>query len=114
MRSCSTTTQLSGYHDHGTGVDSARRNTLMAFWNGEKLLERLPALVHPFRKADVDCAAYTLSIGREIYVSPTDETADPKRETLRTIAERASFTIPPGQFAFLLTEQVVTVPDSAI
>jgi len=86
----------------------------MAFWNGERLRERLGQLVVPFRPEAVDCAAYTLSIGREIYVSPTAEAAAANQQTARQLAEHASFTIPPGQFAFLLTEESVTIPSNAI
>jgi dCTP deaminase len=86
----------------------------MTFWNGERLNERLRDLVDPFREEAIDCAAYTLSIGREVYVSPTAEMADAKQQTTRRLSDGAAFTIPPGQFAFLLTEESVTVPNSAI
>jgi dCTP deaminase len=86
----------------------------MAFWNGERLQERLPKLVNPFRETNIDCAAYTLSIGREIYVSPPADTADPKQQTTRALSDNAGFTIPPGQFAFLLTEETISVPADAI
>jgi dCTP deaminase len=62
----------------------------------------------------VDCAAYTLSIGPEVYVSPSDQAADPTTVTVRRLGEGEAFTIPPGQFAFLLTEEVVTVPTNAL
>jgi dCTP deaminase len=62
----------------------------------------------------VDCAAYTLAIGPEIYVSPNDQMADPTVVTVRRLDEGEAFTIPPGQFAFLLTEEVVTVPPEAL
>ena len=84
----------------------------MPFWNGETLLKRLPGLIDPFRKEDVDCAAYTLSIGPEVYVSPSEQAA--AEQKVVQLADRASFVIPPGQFAFLLTEQTVTMPTSAI
>jgi dCTP deaminase len=42
------------------------------FWSGETLNERLKALTDPFLPERVDCAAYTLAIGPEIYVSPND------------------------------------------
>ena len=40
------------------------------FWSGETLRERLAPLIEPFEPERVDCAAYTLSVGREVYVSP--------------------------------------------
>lgn len=42
----------------------------MAFWSGETLEERLPTLVSPFDADSIDCAAYTLHVGHEYYVSP--------------------------------------------
>jgi dCTP deaminase len=84
------------------------------FWSGESLIDRLPELIDPFSPDRVDCAAYTLAIGPEVYVSPTDETADPTSVTVRRLAEEEAFTIPPGQFAFLLTEEVVSVPSDSL
>ena len=80
------------------------------FWSGETLGERLKTLIEPFVPGRVDCAAYTLSIGPEIYVSPNDQTADPTTVTVRKLGDGEAFTIPPGQFAFLLTEEIVSVP----
>lgn len=85
-----------------------------AFWSGETLEARLPTLVEPFRAENIDCAAYTLSIGSEVYVSPTTETSDPASVTIRTLGKDEAFTIPPGQFAFLLTDEIVSIPTNAI
>jgi dCTP deaminase len=84
------------------------------FWSGETLSERLASLIEPFAPERVDCAAYTLSVGPEVYVSPNDQTADPTTVTVRKLALGDAFTIPPGQFAFLLTEEVVAVPADAL
>jgi dCTP deaminase len=87
---------------------------LSTFWSGETLSERLKPLIDPFTAGRVDCAAYTLAIGPEIYVSPNDQTADPTSVTVRKLTEGEAFTIPPGQFAFLLTEEIVSVPADAL
>ena len=84
------------------------------FWSGETLSERLKTLIDPFVSGRVDCAAYTLSIGPEVHVSPNDQTAEPTTVTIRKLNEKEAFTIPPGQFAFLLTEEVVSVPADAL
>jgi dCTP deaminase len=84
------------------------------FWSGETLLHELPSLVTPFNPDNIDCAAYTLMIGHEVYVSPTDETPDPKSKTKQQLADGQCFPIPPGQFAFLLTEETVTIPPDAL
>ena len=83
------------------------------FWSGETLKERLDGLIDHFWPERVDCAAYTLSIGPEVYVSPNDQTADPT-VTVRRLNEGDGFTIPPGQFAFLITEEIVSVPADAL
>src|SRR6266446_4138485 len=84
------------------------------FWSGETLSERLKELIQPFVPGRIDCAAYTLAIGQEIYVSPSDQTADPTTVTVRKLTEGEAFTIPSGQFAFLLTEEIVSVPADAL
>ncbi len=84
------------------------------FWSGETLKVRLDGLIDPFVPERVDCAAYTLSIGPEVYVSPNDQTADPTTVTVRRLNEGDGFTIPPGQFAFLITEEIVSVPPDAL
>ncbi|MDB5638436.1 MAG: Deoxycytidine triphosphate deaminase [Bradyrhizobium sp.] len=85
-----------------------------SFWSGETLTERLAGLIEPFSPERIDCAAYTLAVGPEVYVSPNDQTVDPTTVTVRKLADGEAFTIPPGQFAFLLTEEVVSVPADAI
>ena len=65
------------------------------FWSGETLSVRLKPLIDPFIPERVDCAAYTLAIGPEVYVSPNDQTADPTTVTVRKLTEEEAFTIPP-------------------
>ncbi len=84
------------------------------FWSSDTLLEHLEPLIEPFDPERVDCAAYTLSVGPEVYVSPSDQVADPTSITIRQIDQGEAFTIPPGQFAFLITEEIVTVPSDAL
>ena len=84
------------------------------FWSGETLSERLGELIEPFTLDRVDCAAYTLAVGPEVYVSPNSQTADPTTVTVRKLAQDDAFAIPPGQFAFLLSEEIVGVPDNAL
>jgi dCTP deaminase len=86
----------------------------MAFWSGEKLRDRLPDLVDPRDPDLIDCAAYTLRVGPEYYVTPTDQTPDPKSRSLKLLLENEAFAVPPGQFAYLQTEEVVSVPHDAI
>ena len=86
----------------------------MSFWRGETLLDKLPKLIKPFHNDAIDCAAYTLHVGNEIYISPDGTCRSPGRQTKQRLWKRKGFTIPPGQFAFLHTEETVTVPDNAL
>ena len=86
----------------------------MSFWSGETLAHRLPLLIEPYDEEAIDCAAYTLRVGDEIYVSPDGTIKNPDRHTKQTLSRGECFTIPPGQFAFLLTEEKITIPDDAI
>ena len=84
------------------------------FWSGETLNERLDSLIDPFQSERVDCAAYMLAVGPEVYVSPNDQSVDPATASIRKLGKDEAFAVPPGQFAFLLTEEIVTVPMDAL
>jgi dCTP deaminase len=86
----------------------------MAFWSSQTLETRLKDLITSFRSDAIDCAAYTLRIGPELYVTPTAGLESPATHTKRQLGENEGFTIPAGQFAFLLTEEVIEVPVNAI
>ena len=96
------------------GKNNAMIKRRTMFWSGETLSQRLESLIDPFDYDRVDCAAYTLCVGPEVYVSPNDQTVDPNSVTIRKLSYGEAFTIPPGQFAFLLTEEVVSVPTDAL
>jgi len=85
-----------------------------AYWSGETLAKRLPELITPYDEACIDCAAYLLSIGNEIYVSPTAGASDPEVKSIDKLTPGKAFAIPPGQFAFLTTAEYIRVPADAI
>jgi dCTP deaminase len=82
----------------------------MAFWSSQTLESRLGELVNNPNNDLVDCNAVTLRVGREIYITPGLEQPAPNSHTKQLLEDGAPFAIPPGQFAFLLTEEVVTMP----
>ena len=88
----------------------------MAFWSGEKIkyLQAQYNLIDPYDPKSIDCAAYTMQIGNEIYISPDSAVASPSRHSKETLKRKEGFAIPPGQFAFLITAEKITVPDTAI
>lgn len=84
----------------------------MPFWSGETLENRLAAdnLVSPFDPKLIDCAAYTLRMGDSAFL-----THDGKESSgLFEVTHDKPVRIPPGQFAFLLTREVVRVPADAV
>lgn len=84
------------------------------FWSGETLAASLPNLIDPPNKDNIDCSAYRLSIGSEVYISPSDQSVEKKSATVRRYDVGQWFAIPPGQFAFLITAETVHVPTDAI
>lgn len=84
------------------------------FWGGERLKDELGALVDDYNVKRVDRAAYRLRVGGEVYVSPTGEPNDPRNKPKKPLGEGESFTIPAGQFGFILTEERIRVPQHAI
>lgn len=88
----------------------------MAFWSGEKLKEEVKnCITSPYDADDgIDCAAYTLHVGPEIYVTPDHYEPNPNQNTKRSLDLNEPFNIPSGMFAFLLTEEKIQVPNNAI
>lgn len=84
------------------------------FWGGERLKAQLGTLISDYDPRRIDRAAYRLRIGPEIYVSPTGEPDDPRNKPKTQLAAGQGFTIPAGQFGFILTEERVKVPKEAI
>lgn len=85
----------------------------MTFWSSQTLAQKLPTLISPCDPSKIKEASYELRIGSEIYVSK-DYHDNNSQHTKRLLTENEPFTIPPGQFAFLLTEECVEVPRDAI
>jgi dCTP deaminase len=80
----------------------------MAFWSSQTLEERIGQLIDPPDTVMIDCNAITLRVGTEIYITPELEQAH--TQSKQRLRNNQGFLIPPGQFAFLMTEEVVRVP----
>ncbi len=84
----------------------------MAFWSSQTLETKLNGLVDPANPDLIDCNAVTLRVGPEIFVTPhIDEVYT---QTKRQLGTDEPFQIPPEQFAFILTEERVTIPAEAM
>ena len=85
----------------------------MAFWSSQTLERELPSLINPYDPSKVEQASYTLGIGSEIYITKDHKNSN-SQHTKKTLKPNQTFVIPPGQFAFLLTEESIQVPNDAI
>jgi dCTP deaminase len=86
----------------------------MSFWSGETLKKRLPSIIRApdYSEDQIDCNAYTMHLGAEIYVSPARKKF--AAEVKAKLEQGSGRAIPPGQFAFLLTEEYVEIPRDAM
>ena len=79
----------------------------MPFWSGETLSAN-QHVISDFSPDRIDCNSYTLRMGNCYYRTADRETAQEPKKTLLSANE--AFTIPAGQFGYLLTKEVVRVP----
>ena len=87
----------------------------MPFWSGEKLEKELGNCIEGnYNKNDIDCAAFTLHVGPEVFITPDHYEPHPSKNTKNKLSLNESFNIPSGQFAFLLTEEIIKVPHNCI
>ena len=101
----------------------------MTFWGGSRLAKEGKAkkIVVPFDDDRIDCSAYELTLGAEAYVTP--KYGDDLRKNTKELLKQAetekigdktrtkgggTVIIPPGQFALLLTEEIVSIPSDAL
>lgn len=82
----------------------------MSFWSSQKVEANLSRLTDHPESEMVDCNALTLRVGPEVYVTPGLQLAAPYSHTKQQLPPRGPVAVPPGQFAFLQTEEKVTIP----
>lgn len=81
----------------------------MAFWIDKDWIDASPPVVEPFDDASIDDGKYKLSIGPEIYVSTQQD-----RNTIRQLSKGEAFTVRPGEFCFILTDERIKIPFDAL
>ncbi|MEZ1320621.1 hypothetical protein QIW46_04625 [Pseudomonas fluorescens] len=87
------------------------------FWSGNTLKVRREHLVvnEDGSEAKVDCAALSLTVGNEVYITPSDPDNSKDTGVKKILTkEKPQFVIPKGQFAFLQTQEIVKVPNKAL
>jgi dCTP deaminase len=99
-------------------LGAAPKSSPSGFWSRKTIEARNKVaaaagkpLIQNFAESRLDRASYRLSVGEEIYVSPSSN-SEPKSK--RLLKEKESCIIPPGQFAFLTTEEEICIPDDTI
>lgn len=77
----------------------------MAFWNFQKLQTRVQneQIISPYNDQQAQGCAYELCLGEEVCV-----TSDDTNKT--TLGENETVKIPSGQFALLITQEVLKIP----
>lgn len=86
----------------------------MPFWSGETLLNQGAALFIPFDPKQIDCNAYVLRMGAQYYRTADEEKGGDGGQQRELLSEKESFVIPAGQFAFLLSKEIISVPANAM
>jgi dCTP deaminase len=89
-------------------------SSLMTFWSGETLLRSGKDLIEPFNEKQIDCNAYTLRMGDQYYRTSDGHQKHSGQQKRTFLGSNESFLIPPGQFAFLLSKEIVKIPNSAM
>ena len=82
----------------------------MAFWSSEKMIER-DKVITGFNRDQLDGNAYKLRMGDTYFI--TGETGDEIKYE-RNLGHDDFLLVPPGQFAFLRTEECVVIPTDAM
>lgn len=86
----------------------------MSFWTSEQLKQRLPGskTISDYDPGKVDCGAYELAMGAEYFL--TCDADGKKLHVKQTLKKGQQFVIPAGQFALLLTEETLRIPDNVM
>jgi dCTP deaminase len=94
----------------------------LAFWSGDKILTELKAntdILNPFDELKIDNSSYRMALGGEYFITP-DHDVKRRDSTKKSLAAPSNgslpgqVSIPPGQFAFLLTEESLIMPDKVM
>jgi dCTP deaminase len=80
----------------------------MSFWSGEKLLQNQSVIVG-FEPNQVDANAYNLRMGQCYFITGNSE-----KQTKVFLQQGEPFSIPPGQFAYLMTHEELDIPPNAM
>jgi dCTP deaminase len=88
----------------------------MPFWSGETLWTRnfSDKIIEPFDPKWIDCGSYILHMGEQVFITPHERVRQRYQQELWHLKDGDSFSIPPGQFAFLLTKEYLRMPRDVV
>jgi dCTP deaminase len=88
----------------------------MPFWSGETLKAKGQNLISDFDPSRVDCAAYTLRLGSQVFATHDSPSSKPGilDGFIKLEDDESPIQIPPGQFALLQTAESVRIPNDAL
>jgi dCTP deaminase len=83
----------------------------MTFWSDEtwRAIGDADAPVEPFNRDRLEEAKYIMAVGEEVYIS-----SSAPMNTIRKLSPDEAFQLGPGQFAYILTHEIVRMPFDAI
>jgi dCTP deaminase len=80
----------------------------MSFWSGEKILQN-QSIIADFEPQQVDANAYNLRMGQCYFITGNGE-----KQTKVFLKKGEPFSIPAGQFAYLMTHEELNVPSNVM
>lgn len=86
----------------------------MTFWSSQTIIDRgtKEKIIEPFEESKVKESAYSLSVGDEIFITSASNDKFDKVQKIKT-EDNICF-IPPGQFAYILTQEDVNIPNNCL
>lgn len=85
----------------------------MSFWSSQTYTRLGQIVFEPFEPNNIDSASYMLCLGTQVFVSPEPDTELKDRKVINLEPSQV-FSIPAGQFAYLMTKEVVKIPHNCI
>ena len=94
----------------------------MSFWSSQTILLKNPHrndssessenLIQPFYESRVKESSYALSVGDEVFITSASDDKFDKVQKIKT--EDNMCFIPPGQFAYIMTNETVNIPSNCL
>ena len=87
---------------------------MAGFWSSETLRQLLPDLIEHYEPERVKHCSYEMCLGDAAYVTNRFGSSLEQQELDINLDMQDRVVIPPGQFALLITEEKIRIPDNAL